>query len=104
MAKLHITEMSDTGTKGGRGRNSINAQIGQMPAVAIQELTFTSSSVKSAAFNEYTSLIRVRADAACRVLVGEDPTALATSTPLGANETEYFGVRPGDKIAVIAGT
>lgn len=104
MSKLHITEMSDIGTNNGKGSRAVGAQIGQLPAVAIQEVTFTSSSVKSAAFNEYTSLIRVRADAACRVLVGEDPTALVTSIPLGANETEYFGVKPGHKIAVIAGT
>ena len=37
-----------------------------------------------------------------RILVGDNPTAIATSTLLPVNWVEYIHVTPGQKIAVIS--
>lgn len=74
---------------------------GQEPAAAIQELAIGGASVPSAAFGETTRFVRVHADAPCRILFGAAPVALAASTRIPANGTEYFGVKPGHKLAVI---
>jgi hypothetical protein len=74
---------------------------GQEPSLAVQEVAIGGASAQSNAFSSATRFVRVHADAACRVAFGADPTALASSTRLPANGTEYFGVKPEHKIAVI---
>lgn len=60
-------------------------------------------SLKSAAFEAQTRIVRLHTDATCRVLFGSDPTAVATtSIRMAAGQTEFFGVIPGQKVAVIA--
>lgn len=67
-----------------------------------QAVTFTTVAGMSAAFDEDTSLISVKADAACAVKVGAAPTAVVTDFPLDLNEVRDFEVLPGQKISVIA--
>lgn len=74
---------------------------GVEPALATQNVTLSAGSTQSAAFNDRTRLIRVHSDAAFRFAVGPDPTATANSARVAAGATEFFGVRPGEKIAVI---
>ena len=74
---------------------------GREPAIAVQDVSLGAGSTQSSAFNDRTKLIRVNCDAAFRMAIGPDPTASATTARISAGATEFFGVRPGDKIAVI---
>lgn len=49
-----------------------------------------------------TMVIRVNCDAVCSIAIGSSPTATTTTMRLSANQTEYFGVHPGDKLSVIS--
>ena len=97
MALLNLTELAAIRLVDGGP-----AQIGQLPEEAVQEITF-STSTQSAAFGGSTKLIRVVADADCRIKVGPNPTAVATGLLLKANVIEYFGVAAGEKLAVYDG-
>ena len=94
---LHIAEYSSSSIDSPK-----SIPVVLMPELATQVLAVGATSVQSAAFQGGTRMIRLFADEPCRVLVGESPTAVATSTPLAEKGGEYFGVRPGDKLAVIA--
>lgn len=100
MTKLYITEfdrlVTSTSTAGA-------PQAAMKPAVASQALTLTGSTQQSAAFNAATRLVRLHAQVACHVAFGENPTATTNSMRLAEGQTEYFGVTPGHKLAVIQG-
>jgi len=98
MSNLSITEYHSFG----RGPSGVAMGIGHSNPVALQDLTFTSTSVPSAAFNASTNLVRVSADASARILFGSAPTALASASILLPSGTvEFFEVEPGEKVAVI---
>jgi hypothetical protein len=79
------------------------AQIAMQPPVAVQTaVVIGASSAQSAAFAVTTRFIEISADANCRIAVGSNPTATANNTLLQSGGVLYYGVRPGDKIAVIA--
>jgi len=77
---------------------------GVEPAMVAQQVAIGGSSAQSAAFADTTRFVRVHTDVACRVKFGPDPTAAATSMRMAAGQTEYFGVYPGHKVAVITTT
>ena len=77
-------------------------QIVKAPPIAEQTVAIGAGSVQSAAFNAATVAIRVHVDVAASIAIGLNPTASLTTARLAAGQTEYFGVTPGDKIAVIA--
>lgn len=100
MAKLYITEFNRLKRPG-----SDTAQIGSLSTGTDQSpVVISGSSTPSAAFATDTQFIRVHTDAICSVAYGANPTATANSFRMAADQTEYFGVNPGDKIAVIANT
>lgn len=101
MAVLYISEYATAGAVG-LGGNVI--QAAQEPPIAEQTVAISGSSAQSSAFQNNTTFIRVHTDAICSVLVGSNPTATATKKRLAANQTEYFAVVPGFKIAVISNT
>ncbi len=69
---------------------------------AAQSVAIGAASAQSTAVGSSTRCVRLRATADCYVKIGGNPTAnTTTSTLLGAGETEYFRVNPGDKVAVI---
>lgn len=112
MATLYITEFQAIGYAGGptwaAGTNG-PTQAAQQPAVANQTVAIGGASVASAAFNAATTLVRLHTDSICSIaftLPGSttDPVATATSARMAANQTEYFGVVPGTKVAVITNT
>lgn len=74
------------------------------PSQAEQTVAITAGSVQSAAFNPNTFFVRVHTDAICSIKFGANPTAAATTKRLSANQTEYFIVSPGHKLAVITNT
>lgn len=99
MAKVYITEYCDNPKV-----NGLLVQAPQEPALATQTVAIGGASVQSSAFNDKTQMIRVHSDAVCSILIGEDPTATANSPRIAAGVSEYFGVKPGYKIAVITNT
>ena len=102
MAKLSITEY-DVLPDDGRGRL---LPLGGEPALADQEVTFTTAT-QSSAFNGKTKFIRLVADAGradCRVLFGANPTALATSQRLVADVEYWRAVVPGQKVSAYDGS
>jgi hypothetical protein len=109
VAKFHISEYNaihriNVGDDPAVGDGE--AQVVKEPSITTQAFAFAAST-QSNAFNDQTRVIRItNATAAiCYWKVGSNPTATADSAPLGANATvEYFGVNPGDKIAVYDGT
>lgn len=94
---LYVTEYT--------GASPVTYQAALAPALASTTVAISASSAQSAAFNSRTKLVRLHCDVVCNVNIGgTNPTATATSARLVAGQTEYFAVRPGDKVAVIAGT
>lgn len=106
MASLYVTEYQGLGQVDPGGLEGLSfqvtAQAPKGPALAEQKLAISGSSGQSAAFNRYTRLIRVHTDVVCSISVGgPNPSATTNSGRMGANQTEYFSVDAGDKIAVI---
>lgn len=102
MATLYITEFSDISVSFVRGNL---AQIATQPPVVDQTpVAISGASAQSAAFNANTTLVRIHTDSICSILFGTNPTAATTNARLVAGQTEYFGVAPGMKVAVIANT
>lgn len=69
-----------------------------------QQIAIGGASAQSVAFGGATRFVRLHTDAACRIKFGSNPTADGTSARMAAGSTEFFGVRPGDKVAVISTT
>ena len=68
---------------------------------ASQDVVVGAGSLQSTAFGADTKVIRINSTTACRILIGSNPTALATSALLPPNWIECLVVKGGDKIAVI---
>lgn len=96
MAKLYISEYAELGTIHGE-----KFPVATEPPLAEQTVSIGGSSTQSNAFSSQTKYIRVHTDAICSVLVGANPEATASKKRLSADQTEYFAVAGGDKIAVI---
>jgi len=95
MANVNITEF-----------NSRDAPL-RMPALAVQNVAISGSSVQSSAFTTSTQAIRVSCDAIAWIAFGPNPTAIAAgagTVRFALGESGTFGVSPGDKVAVITGT
>lgn len=97
---LDITEYLELATTRGGER----VMAGQEPSALNQQVAIGGTSTQSSAFSDVTRFVRVHADAACRVAIAVNPTATSASMRIGAGGTEYLGVQPGLKIAVIATT
>ena len=78
--------------------------VGKEPAELNQQLPVAGFSAQSAPFGATTRFIRLHTDATCRVAFGQNPTASTASMRVPANATEYFGVIPGQRVAVISST
>ncbi len=98
MATLYISEFGDNGVA------QRNVQVASKPALTTQTVAISASSAQSAAFSSQTTYIRVHTDVICSTVVGANPTATTAGERLAADNTEYFRVQPGHKIAVIANT
>lgn len=101
MSTLYITEFADLSVSFVRGNM---AQAAAQPPVAEQTEAIGGSSAASNAFNANTTLVRIHADSICSILFGTTPVATTANARMVAGQTEYFGVAPGMKVAVIANT
>lgn len=100
MAILDVTEYAELAYAGTGHR----IPAGQEPSVRHQQVAIGATSVQSQVFMDTTRFIRIHSDVACRIAIGVNPTASAASMRVVAGGTEYLGVLPGLKIAVIATT
>lgn len=98
MPVLDITEYAEL-SLAGRGHL---VMAGREPSIINQQVSIGAASAQSSPMSDVTRFIRLHAEAPCRVSVGSNPVAAATSMRMGAGGTEYLGVSPGLKIAVIA--
>ena len=99
MASLYVAEIR----MNARTHNGGMLQAPEMAPVAEQKLTISGGSAQSSAFNASTLCVRVHTDAICHVAFGDNPTADSNNLRMAADQTEYFGVTPGQKLAVISG-
>src|SRR5262245_25272589 len=100
MAKLYVTEFDELPSIA----NS-PATVASTPALVDQTpVAIGGGSLQSAAFSTNTRIVRLHCDAVCSIAFGTNPTADANSARMAANQTEYFRVRAGQKVAVITNT
>ena len=102
MTKLYITEFTGMQTAAAVGHAQESAPVAKLPSIGTAGITPSGTSQQSAAINAATTIVRLKAKVACHVLVGLNPVATTNDMPLDVGDVEYFGVKPGDKIAVIA--
>jgi hypothetical protein len=100
MAKLYITEYDNLA----RDTRNFVIPAGQEPALVEQTIDIGESSVASLEFGSATQFVRIHTDAICSIDFGVSPTATTGSKRMAADTTEYFGVLPGYKVAVISNT
>lgn len=100
MATLEITEFTRlAGDTDGRV-----IQAGMCDASVTEQTPVSfGASTQSAVFGSSTRIVRVKADAAAYLQFGSNPTATTSSIGIEADTPEYFGVKPGDKVAVYDG-
>lgn len=79
-------------------------QVAAEPPLAEQTVAIGGGSVQSAAFAARTRYVRIHTDSICSIAFGANPTATATNKRMAADQTEYFGVTPTQKVAVITNT
>lgn len=97
MAKLYVTEFA------GAGQNHM--QVAQAaPIVEQTPVVIGAGSLQSAAFDAATTVVRIHTDAICSLAFGTNPTATTSTMRMAADQTEYFSVKFGQKVAVIANT
>jgi hypothetical protein len=99
MATLYISEYSTLYVVGG-----LEGQMPRTPPIAQQNITIGGVSVQSAPFNVATKLIRLHTDVVCSIAIGGNPTATVANARFAANQTEFWGCNPGDRVAVISNT
>jgi hypothetical protein len=106
MAFLYIEEFSALGQP--QLKNAFiaaGAASTLTPTTSQSPVVNTGATTQSAAFQATTIMIRVHADSICSVKVGgASPTATTSNMRFAANQTEYFSVIGGDKLAVILNT
>lgn len=71
------------------------------PLQAAEDITTGAASAQSSAAPPRTTHARICATAACRYLIGANPTALAASTYLPAGVVEFIPCAAGLKVAAI---
>lgn len=100
MAKVYITEYQSAQIWMGQG-----VSIAMGPELVNQSpITSSGSSQSSSAFGANTNMIRVHTDGIISISIGTSPTASTSTARMAANQTEYFGVVPGHKLALITNT
>lgn len=105
MAKLYVTEFSKNAHMWAGGETISAPQADDNPAYVEQvPVVIGAGNLVSAAFGGATRLIRVHTDVICSIAIGSAPVADVNTMRMAAGQTEYFGVKPGHKIAVIANT
>lgn len=101
MAKVYITEFVSVG---GTGNFPVQGALADGQYTEQTPITTSGSSQQSAAFQTNTKFVRIHTDGIMSIAFGVNPTATVNTMRLAANQTEYFSVIPGQKLAVITNT
>jgi hypothetical protein len=106
MAVLYITEFSSSTMAGLTNTSTPSYPIPapMTPPVAEQHVAIGAMSAPSAAFNAATNFVMIETDAICSLAFGASPVAVTTAHRMAANEVRFYGVVPGQAVAVIANT
>lgn len=96
---VYITEYAGMGHQ-----NGVANAAAKEPALANHTRTVSGTSAQSAAFNAAARVIRVHTSEICSIVIGANPTATTSDARMAANQTEYFSVEPGHKLAAITNT
>jgi hypothetical protein len=105
-SKVYVTEFQGAAVDSTRHYVPIADASGSTTENASSPITSGASHAESAAFSTGTTYIRVHNDSGgpiC-VLIGTTPVATTNNARMSSDQTEYFGVKAGDKISVIATT
>ena len=99
MSKAYVTEYSGP-LMGG------NAQVVSSRSIRTQVVDFSGGAARTALpFSDNTKIVRVNVDAICCKKTGDVNVAASTSDErMAADNTEYFGVQPGDYMSFISTT
>lgn len=97
MATLNIIEFK----KLGRDENGNIIPVAEVPYIAEQNVTYTTTT-QSAAFQGSTKFVRLVADADAYVKFDASPTATVTSMRLASGHPEYFSLHNVESIKVAA--
>jgi len=98
MAAIYVTECYQTGVAANQWIMSPAVQSIQ----AEYNVPISSSSTQGPPFQPLTNFIMVNTDSACSLAYGLNPTAVPTKHRVSPNDTRFYIVLPGWKIAVIA--
>lgn len=98
MATLNVTEITETGEARAVG----GGPVANITGVTMQNVSFTTTRGNSANFQAATRMVRLIADAACAVKIGDTALAATTDVYMAANTPEYFMVGPGTRVSAIA--
>ena len=110
MATLYIAEYRQLASVPSGTNFAPQAAQGPLePAIAEQIVAIAGGSTSSTPFGGYTALVRIHTDAICSIIFSTPaqiatntlPTATTANKRLAANQTEYFGVLPNQRVAVI---
>lgn len=98
MATLWVVEFAEL-PQDERGKD---VPVGNLGDVTVQKVTIAGTSAATTnGMQNTTRYVRLLADATCYVAVATSPTASSDTTPFGSEIPEYFGIQPGEKVAVI---
>jgi hypothetical protein len=92
MAVAYITEFS--------GILGSNAQVAD--GLISHQTVAIGAEADSVAFASGTRIIRIHVDVAAHFTLGTAPTATTSMARIAADQTEYLGVRTGEKLSIIA--
>lgn len=85
------------------GNDGHEMQAPKAPPIAVQSVTFTTSTATTNALNDETTLVMLLTTAAANVKFAGTPTATATTEPIPGEVPMYFGVprKSGLKVAAV---
>ena len=79
-----------------------NGQAFQALRIGANSALSFNASVQSAALD--AEIVRIQATENCHIVIGTNPTATVSDTPLTKDSPQYIHIDPGAKIAVIKNT
>lgn len=101
MTKMYVSEFESPA-----GQAGFAFPVGSEFANTIDQtpVDYNAGEAKSAAFAATTKLVRIHVDSICCIKFGAAPTATTSHRRMVAGQTEYYFVRPGDKVSAITTT
>lgn len=85
-------------------RDGVSSTIaaGQEPSLRVQKIAIGPGSIQSLEFLPKTTFVCINVDLTCSYAFGPNPVATTDDMRMPQDQTQYFGVNPGDRVAFIA--